>query len=115
MQERRVVPRWELHVHVTLESESNLYAGISCDVSAGGIFVATDDTPPLGEEVSVRLVMPDATELLLSGHVSWVRDHRQASPGLPAGCGIAWRTLPVEALRVLVHFAELREPLLFEL
>ncbi len=45
----------------------------------------------------------------------WVREPERASAGLPAGCGIEWDALPMEALRSLLHFAELREPLLWEM
>jgi uncharacterized protein (TIGR02266 family) len=115
MRERRILPRWELRAGVTLESDDNLYAGISCDVSAGGIFVATVTPPPIGADVSVTVTMPDGTVLQLDGEVRWVRDDGVSSSGLPAGCGIEWRELPAAALRSLIHFAELRDPLLFEL
>lgn len=104
-----------LHAAVDVESEDNLYAGLSYDVSAGGIFVATFDTPPLGTEVNVTVTLPDATKLELAGIVRWHRDARLASAGLPAGCGIEWNDLPMDALRSLLHFAELREPLLWEM
>jgi Tfp pilus assembly protein PilZ len=103
-----------LHAAVDVASEDNLYAGLSYDVSAGGIFVATIDTPPIGTNVDVTVTLPDATKLDLVGVVRWVRDPAQASPGLPAGCGIEWDELPMDALRSLLHFAELREPLLWE-
>jgi uncharacterized protein (TIGR02266 family) len=110
-----MLPRWELRAGVSLESDDNLWAGISCDVSAGGIFVATPAPPPVGSEVKVRVTMPDATVLELEGTVRWVREDEESSHGLPAGCGIEWHALPGEALRSLLHFAELRDPLLFEL
>ena len=103
-----------LHAAVDVESEHNLYAGLSYDVSAGGIFVATIDTPPVGTHVEVTVTLPDGTRLELEGAVRWVREVEQASPGLPPGCGIEWDELPMDALRALLHFAELREPLLWE-
>jgi uncharacterized protein (TIGR02266 family) len=115
MRDRRILPRWELRAMVTLESDDNLYAGISSDVSAGGIFVATDEPPPVGSDVAITVTLPDANVLELSGSVRWVRDHDVASDGLPTGCGIEWDELPMTALRSLLHFAEMREPLLFEL
>jgi uncharacterized protein (TIGR02266 family) len=111
---KRVHPRWILHAAVDLESEDNLYAGLSFDVSAGGIFVATLATPPVGAPVDVVVTLPDATKLELHGKVRWVRDVQEASPGLPPGCGIEWEDLPMDALRALLRFAELREPILYE-
>jgi Tfp pilus assembly protein PilZ len=103
-----------LHAAVDVESEDCLYAGLSYDVSAGGIFVATVDTPPIGADVEVIVTLPDATRLELSGVVRWVREPQQASPGLPAGVGIEWDALPMDALRSLLRFAELREPIYWE-
>ncbi|HEY2747555.1 MAG TPA: PilZ domain-containing protein [Polyangia bacterium] len=111
---RRIFPRWALHAAVDVESEDCLYAGLSYDVSAGGIFVATVDTPPIGADVEVIVTLPDATRLELSGVVRWVREPQQASPGLPAGVGIEWDALPMDALRSLLRFAELREPIYWE-
>ena len=112
--DRRVFPRWMLHAAVDVESDDNLYAGLSYDVSAGGIFVATFDTPPLGTEVAVRVTLPDASKLDVTGVVRWIREAPLATPGLPAGIGIEWHDLPVESLRSLMRFAELRDPLLWE-
>ena len=113
--EHRVFPRWNLHAAVDITSEDNLYAGLSYDVSAGGIFVATVDMPPMGSAVSVTVTLPDGTRLELAGTVRWTREYRQASAGLPAGVGIEWDLLPMEALRLLLRFAELRDPLLWEM
>ena len=110
----RAHPRWTLHAAVDVASDDNLYAGLSYDVSAGGIFVATVQLPPVGTVVDVKVILPDGTKLDLTGTVRWVRDVRQASQGLPPGCGIQWDNLPMEALRALLHFAELREPILYE-
>jgi uncharacterized protein (TIGR02266 family) len=103
-----------LHAAVDLESEDCLYAGLSYDVSAGGIFVATIDTPPIGARVEVIVTLPDGTRLELAGVVRWVREPQQSSPGLPPGVGIEWDELPMDALRSLMHFAEMREPILWE-
>ncbi|MCU1283552.1 MAG: hypothetical protein JWM53_7098, partial [bacterium] len=113
--QRRIFPRWSLLAAVDVESEDNLYAGLSYDVSAGGIFVATVDAPPIGTKVDVTVLLPDATRLELSGTVRWIRDYQNASSGLPAGVGLEWDELPMDALRSLMRFAELRDPLLWEM
>ena len=113
--EHRVFPRWSLHAAVDVASEDNLYAGLSYDVSAGGIFVATIASPPIGSAVAVTVTLPDGTRLDLAGTVRWSRDFQRASAGLPAGVGIEWDNLPMDALRSLLRFAELRDPLLWEM
>jgi len=111
---RREFPRWELHAAVNLESEDCLYAGISYDVSAGGLFIATAMAPPVGAAVAVKVMLPDGRRLDLLGTVRWVRDPEQASPGLPSGCGVEWVAIDEEALAALLHFATMREPLFWE-
>lgn len=113
--ERRVFPRWTLHAAVDVQSDDHCYAGLSYDVSAGGIFVATPETPALGTAVDVTVTLPDGRRLYLDGVVRWVRRGERASAGLPAGIGIEWNELPMDALRALLHFAELRDPLLWEM
>jgi uncharacterized protein (TIGR02266 family) len=109
----RGLPRWALHAAVGIETEDTLYAGLSYDVSAGGIFVATVDTPPVGARVDVQVTLDDGRELALHGVVRWVRDAALASEGLPPGCGIEWKGLPVEALRAFEALAAVREPILW--
>jgi Tfp pilus assembly protein PilZ len=108
----RVVSR-PMSATVSIESEDNLYAGLSYDVTTGGIFVATADTPAVGTRVDVTVTLPDASRVQVNGVVRWVRDVDQASDGLPIGCGVEWKGLPLEASRAFVAFAEVREPVLW--
>ena len=109
----RGLSRWALRATVSVESEDNLYAGLSYDVAAGGIFVSTVDMPPIDARVDVTVTLPDGSELEVTGVVRWIRDAAFASDGLPPGCGIAWKQLPIDAVHALVQFAKLREPLLW--
>jgi Tfp pilus assembly protein PilZ len=113
--QERVFPRWDLHAAVDLHSDDNLYAGLSYDVSAGGIFVATAMTPPIGSMVGVTVTLPNGERLDLFGTVRWVRDPDSASHGLPVGCGIEWVALDNDSLRALLHFAEQRDPFLWDM
>lgn len=110
----RQYPRWVLHAAVDLQSQDCLYAGLSYDVSAGGIFVATLLMPPIGSMVGVNVTLPDGQKLELFGTIRWLREPSRASAGLPAGCGIEWVALDDQSLRSLMRFAELREPILWE-
>jgi Ethanolamine utilization protein EutJ (predicted chaperonin) len=70
---------------------------VTGDVSAGGMFVATDQVAAVGEAVELRIELPDGTELPLSGQV--------AVDG-PDGLGIRLDPLSDEAAG---RFAELLE------
>lgn len=109
----RSVARFALAAALDGTSEDTLYADLSYDVAMGGVFVATFDPPPVGARVEVMLTLPDARALAVSGIVRFIRDAELASDGLPAGCGIEWKGLSVEAARALVAHAAEHEPLLY--
>jgi uncharacterized protein (TIGR02266 family) len=108
-------PRVPLSVEVSLESEHNFWAGITNNISEGGIFVVTDHPPPRGTHVTFDLVIGEGGERFhIEGEVCWVRDERMASEGSPAGCGIRWVKISDEALRVIHRFVESRDTLFYE-
>ena len=51
----RGLPRWAISASFGIQTEDNLYAGLSYDVSAGDFFVATFDAPPIGARVDVSV------------------------------------------------------------
>ena len=109
----RSVARWALTANVTADSDDTLYAGLSYDVTSGGVFVATIDMPPVGARVDLAVTLPNGRALEVSGVVRWIRDADIASDGLPAGCGIEWKGLPLDAYDDLATFAAEREPILW--
>jgi Tfp pilus assembly protein PilZ len=109
----RGLPQWALSATVSLASEDCLYAGLSYDMSSGGVFVATFDPPPIGARVNLSLTLYDGSEFVVRGIVRWVRTAAISTDGLPAGCGIEPKGLPVHALRALELLAQLREPVLW--
>jgi Tfp pilus assembly protein PilZ len=109
----RLVSRWALRAALAVESEDGLYAHLSYDIAEGGVFVATYDAPPVGARVDLKLTLPDGSELDVVGVVRWIRDAGLASDGLPAGCGIECKGLPLDAQRAIADFARIREPLLW--
>lgn len=110
---RALAPTWTLRATLTRDSEDHLYAGLSYDLSSGGIFVATFDPPPIGALVDVSLTLGYASELTIGGVVRWIRAAADASDGLPAGCGVELKGLPLHALRALEQLARDREPMLW--
>jgi uncharacterized protein (TIGR02266 family) len=114
-EELRQSRRVPIEVEVTLSSENNFYAGITGNISAGGVFVATYTPPATGTVVEMELKLPDGPPFLLSGEVCWVRDLKASCDGAPPGCGIRWRALPAEAMKAIEQFVERRDTLLFEL
>lgn len=109
----RLMPRWRLRASLDGTTEDGLYAGLSYDVATGGIFVATYDLPIVGARVDLTLGLPDGSEVEVMGVVRFVREAELSSEGLPAGCGVECKGLPLEAQHAIAGFAETREPMLW--
>jgi uncharacterized protein (TIGR02266 family) len=102
-------------VEVSIESEHNFYAGVSDDISIGGLFVASDAPPQTGTVVEVSLLLPGSdAPLEVTGVVRWVREVSIPRDGLPAGCGIAWANIAKSDLEAISRFVQQRETILFE-
>ena len=108
-------PRLPLVVEVHLQSENNFYAGITDNISEGGVFVATVNPPEIGTVVEFELHLPpDHGPFHLVGEVRWHRPVRAAIDGAPAGCGIRFTALSVETARAIAAFVQQRETILFD-
>jgi uncharacterized protein (TIGR02266 family) len=67
---------------VSLVSESNFFAGLTRNLSNGGLFVATWRRLPVGTPVDVVLTLPDGP-VRTQGRIRWVRDLTEvAAPGI---------------------------------
>lgn len=109
--ERRVHPRIAFEVEVGFVSETHFYAGISMDVSTGGLFVATYRVQPVGSIVGVTFVLPNGHAVTTDALVRWVRQPgEEASPGM----GLAF-DLSGEDLRQVESFCERRQPLFIDM
>jgi uncharacterized protein (TIGR02266 family) len=112
---RRAHERALLEVEVTLESENNFYAGITNDVSEGGVFVATVVPLPVGASVALTLRLGgEGPSWDVTGEVRWIRELEAACEGYPPGCGIRWRFIPDEALAAIRAFVAERDTILFD-
>lgn len=111
---RREHPRFAVDLEVNLGSEHNFYAGLVENLSAGGVFIATHVSKPVGSVVELSLRLPGSAEpWQLAGEVRWVRlysEHSDAPPGL----GVRFLSVPPEAERSIVRFLSEREPLFFD-
>jgi uncharacterized protein (TIGR02266 family) len=108
-----MMPRHEVTVEVTFESEHNFYTGVTQDLSAGGLFVATPVLRPIGECVRVRFTIPGIPETLDAiTEVRWVRA-RDTADG-DAGMGLQFLQMSPKTKLAVKAFAERREALVYQ-
>jgi uncharacterized protein (TIGR02266 family) len=107
---RRVLVAAEVH----LESDSNLYAGITNNVSEGGVFVATRNLLAKGTVLDLEFTLPDGgPSIRTTGVVRWLREdleHIEAPPGM----GIQFVELADAARNRLERFVEKRDTLYYD-
>ena len=121
MTDQRNDPRFGpliLRAHIVVADKT--HEGYLTNVSAGGAFLAIDDPPEIGSDVSIRAILPwSLGEIRASARVVWRNGAEStgasAGPSHPAnsikGVGVSFTTLAEgsdEALRkYLERFAEL--------
>ena len=111
--ERRAMPRHEVTVEVTFESEHNFYTGITQDLGSGGLFVATQVLRPIGTCVRVRFTLagnPDRLDAITE--VRWVREKDTADG--EAGMGLQFIQMSAKTKLAVKAFAEKRDALVYQ-
>jgi type IV pilus assembly protein PilZ len=109
--ERRESPRIELEIEVTAESAHNFYTGFGRNISDGGLFIATQALPFVGEELRVRFRLPGLDRAIQAdGVVRWVREVGDPETH---GVGVALAKLAKEDREVIDRFIAAREPIFY--
>lgn len=107
----RAFTRVDLSVEVSLDSEHNFFAGLSENISEGGVFVATHKLRPIGDSVTIELALPGAERPLRAAcEVRWVRLYNEESDA-PPGLGLMFVDLSDEDAASIRAFVEHRAPL----
>jgi uncharacterized protein (TIGR02266 family) len=107
---RRVSLSTEIH----LGSESNLYAGLTNNLSRGGVFVATPDLLAKGTVLDLEFSIPDGgPPIRTTGLVRWIREDLDSIEG-PPGMGVQFVELDEHVRGRLERFVELRDTLYYD-
>ena len=106
--------RFAVDLEVSVLSETNFYAGLAENLSAGGLFIATHQLQKVGSTIHLSLRMPESAEVFqIVGEVRWVRVYNEMSDTSP-GLGVRFANLPTGAAAAINQFLGQREPLFFD-
>ncbi|MEO7110479.1 MAG: TIGR02266 family protein [Polyangiaceae bacterium] len=106
----RAAPRKKLEVNVGIQSDSHFFAGLSGDVSKGGLFVATYAEIPIGGKVTLDFELPNGP-IVVEGTVRW---QRIATDNAGPGLGIQFEGVAKDQLKLIERFCQARPPLYYD-
>ena len=112
----RHAERFDLEVKVDLESDHNFYTGLTQNISAGGLFIATHQLRRIGDRLKITFSLP-GTEgaLTVETEVRWIREntslHRVDGS---TGMGVRFINLSPEATHVIQAFLQSRDSLYYD-
>lgn len=98
----------DFDIAVDLESDHYFYAGVTANISAGGLFLATRDLRRIGECVTLRFTLPDEERpLTVQAVVRWVRKDSAPRSGAKAtGMGLQFLSLTPGTLASIARFVD---------
>lgn len=113
--EQRDGARHEVQIRVAWVFEGAQYQGTSGDLSAGGLFIASQDILPEGIEFKLAFMLPTCAEPIRAvGRVAWVRAEAGEGPEERRGFGVELLKMSREDLTNVEQFLQLREALLLD-
>ena len=112
----RASERFDLEVKVDLESEHNFYTGLTQNISAGGVFIATHHLRRIGDRITLKFSLPGSDKTVaVETEVRWIRENSalQKIDGA-TGMGVRFINLTPEASAIINSFIQSRESLYYD-
>jgi uncharacterized protein (TIGR02266 family) len=112
----RASERFDLEVSVDLESDSNFYTGLTQNISAGGLFIATNAIRRIGDRITLKFSLPGQPEpLSVETEVRWIRENSALNRVDGAtGMGVRFVNLSPQAAQAIQQFIESRDSLYYD-
>ncbi len=109
--DRRSSPRIAIEAQLGFQSETNFYNGFAEDLSDGGLFIATYNVLPIGNEITVTFGLPEGREITADGRVVWLREPLGDAP---PGMGVRFQELDDEDRAAILRFIDERQPVFYD-
>jgi uncharacterized protein (TIGR02266 family) len=116
MIDRRDSVRCRYDIEVGVASDHKLFVGLVSDISAGGLFLATDESLDKGDHVEVRFSIPGSNYVFEKrAVVRWLRPmDTETDSRTRAGAGLRLENLSDDEKRILNAFLAVHEPIFFD-
>ena len=113
----RASERFDLEVTVDLESDHNFYTGLTQNISAGGVFIATHHIRRIGDRITLKFTLPGSTKTIdVETEVRWIRENsalHRVDEG-SQGMGVRFINLTPEASAAINAFIQSRDSLFYD-
>ena len=112
----RASERFDLEVKVDLESEHNFYTGLTQNISAGGVFIATHVLRKIGDRITLKFHLPGTDQpVAVETEVRWIRENTAlVKHESETGMGVRFINLSAEASAAITSFIESRDSLFYD-
>lgn len=113
--DRRDGNRMRYDIKVGIASDHRLFIGLSANISAGGLFIATDEHLRKGDKLEVRFSIP-GTDHVFNKHatVCWTRPFDAEGERNRAGVGVRLDDLSDDEARILNAFLQVHDPIFYD-
>jgi uncharacterized protein (TIGR02266 family) len=112
----RASERYDLEIKVDLESEHNFYTGLTQNISAGGLFIATHHLRRIGDRITLKFQLPGSEQAVeVETEVRWIRENSALNRAEGStGMGVRFINLSPEATTAITKFLSNRDSLYYD-
>jgi uncharacterized protein (TIGR02266 family) len=112
----RAAERYDLEIKVDLESEHNFYTGLTQNISAGGLFIATHHLRRIGDRLNLKFQLPGSDQSIqVETEVRWIRENSALNRvDGSTGMGVRFINLSPAATAVINQFLSSRDSLYYD-
>ena len=112
----RAAERYDLEIKVDLESEHNFYTGLTQNISAGGLFIATHHLRKIGDRITLKFQLPGSEKAVeVETEVRWLRENSALNRVDGAtGMGVRFINLSPAATAAITQFLSSRDSLYYD-
>ena len=116
--DRRDTDRLRYDIQVGVSTDHRLFVGLTANISAGGLFIATDEPLKKGDRIEVRFSIPGTVHVFHKhATVCWTRPfdgENQTHTRTRAGAGVRLDDLSDDEAKVLDAFLQVHEPIFYD-
>jgi uncharacterized protein (TIGR02266 family) len=114
-EDQRHSKRVDYTVSVDVATEDNFFTGFVKNISNGGLFIATDNLPPVGTSFNVKFTVPTLPDYVtVTVVVRWIRRSRPDDTDVVQGIGVRFVDLDPKVAAAIDAFIKHHDTLFYE-